>query len=417
MGFSVEELRARRERLCAAMTRRYPDWGAAFFTEPVNQYYLTGTIQDGIVLVLRERAAAGGGRLIFGVRRSYVRAREESPLFRPVCGAAAAPAAETLLPIKTYRELAEETGGGIGPAYIEGDTLPAAALERLKKYFPASFTAPRFLDGVIRGVRAVKSAAEISRMRRSGAAHRILLEERVPALLREGMSEAEFAGALQAEMSALGYQGITRFHQSRTEMGLGQLGFGTNALSPSFFDGPGGARGNGAAAPVSGDASRRLAKGDAVFVDIGFGIGGYHTDKTQVYFFGTPPPAGFVRAHRFCMEIQKRLAGSLVPGGKPSRIYEECMGALDSGGREWFMGVDGAHQVRFLGHGVGLVIDELPVIAAGFDEPLEENMTLALEPKKAVPGIGLAGVEDTYLVRAAGPAECLTGGGREPIVV
>ena len=376
--------------------------------EPVNQYYLTGTIQDGVVFVLKDERAPAGSRLFFGVRRSYDRARAESPLFSTPD--------EMLFPIKSYRDAAEKTGGDLGPAYVEGDTLPAAALERLRKYFPASFTAPRFLDAVIRTVRSVKSAAELDLLRRSGEAHRLLLEERVPALLREGMSEADLVGEICAAMSALGYQGITRFHQSRTEMGLGQIGFGTNALAPSMFDGPGGARGNGPAAPMSGDASRQLAKGDAVFVDIGFGVGGYHTDKTQVYSFGGPPPAAFSRAHQLCMDIQKRLAARLVPGAIPSKLYEECLGELDSSARDCFMGVDNAHRVKFLGHGVGLTIEELPVIAAGFDEPLEENMTLALEPKKGVPGVGLAGVEDTYLVRAGG-GECLTGGGRAVIVV
>jgi Xaa-Pro aminopeptidase len=81
-----------------------------------------------------------------------------------------------------------------------------------------------------------------------------------------------------------------------------------------------------------------------------------------------------------------------------------------------FMGVDKRHRVKFLGHGVGLHIDEFPVIARGFDEPLEENMVLALEPKKAVPGIGMAAVEDTYVVTPEG-GRCVTGGGRDIIVV
>jgi Xaa-Pro aminopeptidase len=78
------------------------------------------------------------------------------------------------------------------------------------------------------------------------------------------------------------------------------------------------------------------------------------------------------------------------------------------------MGVDNKHRVKFLGHGVGLTIDELPVIAKGFDEPLEENMVIALEPKKGVPGIGMTGVEDTYIVTPGG-GQCITGGGREII--
>ena len=62
----------------------------------------------------------------------------------------------------------------------------------------------------------------------------------------------------------------------------------------------------------------------------------------------------------------------------------------------------GEQQVRFLGHGVGLHIDEFPAIAKGFDEPLQANMTLALEPKRGIAGVGLVGIENTFVVTAEG---------------
>lgn len=79
------------------------------------------------------------------------------------------------------------------------------------------------------------------------------------------------------------------------------------------------------------------------------------------------------------------------------------------------MGV-GNESVKFLGHGVGLHVDEYPVIAKGFNEPLEENMVIALEPKRSIPGVGIVGVEDTYLVTPQG-GKCLTGGEKEIILV
>ena len=76
----------------------------------------------------------------------------------------------------------------------------------------------------------------------------------------------------------------------------------------------------------------------------------------------------------------------------------------------------GGRTVKFLGHGIGLQVDETPVLAEGFDDPIEEGMALAVEPKKGVAGIGLLGVEDTYIV---GKTETrpVTGGGRDIIVV
>ena len=76
----------------------------------------------------------------------------------------------------------------------------------------------------------------------------------------------------------------------------------------------------------------------------------------------------------------------------------------------------GARRANFLGHGVGLQIDEPPVLAEGFDEPLAGGMVLALEPKKGVPGVGMVGSENTYLVTPAG-GRSLTGNSGELIMV
>ncbi|MDR2519192.1 MAG: Xaa-Pro peptidase family protein [Spirochaetaceae bacterium] len=414
MDFNAEELRSRRQRFAAAMNARCPDWDTAALTDPVNQYYFTGTIQDGIVLIRRDAGNPRGSALFYGVRRSFYRAEQESPLFKDP-----ADRAETLAPMRSYRDIAEKTGADLGKLYLEGDTFPLAALERLGKYFSfsGSGSGPAgFLDPVIQDLRGVKSQAELSLIRRSGEAHRAVLEEAVPGLLREGMSEAEFMGELAAAMYRHGYQGLNRFHQSHGGITIGQIGFGANSLYPSMFDGPGGAKGDSPAAPLSADHSRRLSRGDAVFVDIGFGVRGYHSDKTQVYFFGAGPPQIFEKAHRFCLAVQTRLAERLVPGAVPAKIYQDITASLSEEDLDCFMGVDNRHRVKFLGHGVGLTIDEAPVIAAGFDKPLEENMVIALEPKKGVPGIGMAGVEDTYIVTPRGGV-CVTGGGKEIIQV
>jgi len=393
----LSELLQRREKFTALMTNRFPRWDSAIIMENVNQYYFTGTIQDGVVIIQRD------GRLIYGVRRSLERARAESPL-----------PPQEITGIATYRDLARIQGGNLGEAYIEGDTMPVVTRERLSKYFTMSNVG--FLDSVTRTVRSVKSPYEIEAIRESGVAHRKLLEEQVPALLREGMTEIDFLGELSRAMYRLGYQGLARFHQFQVDIAIGQVGFGTNALTPTWFDGPGGSHGNGPWAPFSADPQRKLQRGTPVFVDVAFGMRGYHSDKTQVYFFGGEPPQDFAQAHRFCIDIQQRLTGMLKPGEIPSKIYESVMASIPADDSEHFMGVSPGNRVKFLGHGVGLNIDDFPVIAKGFDEPLEENMVIALEPKYALWGLGMAGVEDTYRVTPHG-GECLTGGGREIILV
>ncbi|MDR1318569.1 MAG: M24 family metallopeptidase, partial [Treponema sp.] len=359
MELTLQELKERRARFTAEMDRRFPGWDTAIIVDSVNQYYFTGTMQDGILFIL------GDGSCLYGVRRSFDRAKTESPLDE-----------KELLEISTYRDLAEIKGANLGSVYIEGETMPVTTLERLKKYF--TFDSVSFLDSVVKTVRSVKSPYEIYWTKIAGERHRLLLEERVPALLREGISETELTGGITLEMYKLGYQGIARFHQFQIEISIGQLGFGTNSLFPSRFDGPGGAKGGGAAAPLAADGTRKLKKGDSVFVDLAFGLNGYHSDKTQVFMFGAEPPEEFAGAHRFCMDLQERIAGRLRPGEIPSRLYAEITSSLSEKELDCFMGVDNRHRVKFLGHGVGLNIDEFPVLTRGFDEPLEENMVVAL---------------------------------------
>jgi Xaa-Pro dipeptidase len=154
----------------------------------------------------------------------------------------------------------------------------------------------------------------------------------------------------------------------------------------------------------------RWEKESPLTVDVGFGLEGYVTDKTQVYWSGPPStvPDEFRAAHDFCVELQHRMAERLLPGSVPADIAAD---AFDLAGRrgwsEGFMAL-GANKVPFVGHGIGLAVDEYPVLAKGFDAPLDEGMVIALEPKVGISGIGMAGVENTFEVTGRG-GRCLTG--------
>lgn len=391
---SPEELLNRRTRFAALMDARHPDWDSAIIVSRVNQYYLLGTMQDGLLIL---RRGGGGG---YFVRRSFERARQESPY-------------EAIFPMESYRDAAAQMGADLGNTFLETEVMPLAMLSRLQKHFKMASIAS--LDRVLLNVRAVKSGYELSWIARSGAAHDRLLREEAPALLREGMTEAELVAALYGRMMALGHHGLSRFSRFDTEMLVGQIGFGENSLVPTSFDGPGGNRGLCPAMPAGGSRERRLRKGDLVFIDVGFGMNGYHSDKTQVYLFGGQPDREAAAAHRLCMDIARRIADRLRPGQIPSAIYRDILSGLSTAEAEHFMGY-GARRARFLGHGVGLHVDEHPVIAEGFDEPLAPGMVLALEPKKGMPGVGMVGVEDTYVVTDGG-GQCLTGGGRDILIV
>jgi Xaa-Pro aminopeptidase len=328
---------------------------------------------------------------VLWVRRSFERAGAES-LFPDI------------RPMKSFRDAASPASA-LRVIHLEAELVPLALAQRFRRYFPCQEVAP--LDASIGRVRAVKSPYELAIMKRAGAIHRRILEEGVPGLLREGMSEAEFGCDLFSLMVREGHQVAVRFGMFSVDLAVGQIGFGENSIYPTSFNGPGGCLGLSPAAPVLGSRDRKLRPGDLVFVDAGCCVDGYSTDKTMVYMFGRPLPDAAVAIHRRCVEIERQLAARLKPGALPSEIYATAMAGLDLEFLENFMGF-GRRRVNFLGHGVGLQIDEQPVIAEGFDEPLAAGMVLALEPKKGVPGVGLVGTENTFLVTIDG-GESITG--------
>ncbi len=382
------ELDDRLSRFRARMDKTQPGWELAAITDKIPLYYFTGTMQDGLLMIPQ------GSEAIFWVRQSYERASDES-LFADI------------RKMRSYRDIAAGMGRLPSTVYLETDLVPISQLRRMQKHLP--FTDVRPVDGEVSAVRAVKSRYELSLMEHAGKIHRRVLEDQVPALLTEGIDEITFYCDLYSRMMKEGHQGIIRFG-GFNEMVLGEIGFGTSTICPVCVDTPGGVAGMHPSVPQMGNPERKLRKGDLVVVDIGCGYNGYQTDKTLSYMFGKRIPEHAIEAHERCVDIQDAAASMLKPGAIPSEIYRAIMAGLEPAFLKNFMGF-GEHQVKFLGHGIGLWIDETPVIAEGFDEPLEEGMVIALEPKKGIPEVGLVGIENTFAVTPRG-GRSLTGKSR-----
>jgi Xaa-Pro aminopeptidase len=368
----------------------------ALILDPVNMYYYTGTMQQGVVFVPIE------GEPVFLVRRSFERAQLETPLQRVV-------------PLKGFSQLQAilaDLGLRTNILGVAETTLSVAVFKTLVKAFPGGTFAD--ISALLGMVRAVKSDYEVELIRKAGARHEIVYDA-IPAMIHEGMTEWELGAEIHKKTMALGYTGITRFAVSGMEMFLGIVSFGESANYPTASIGPGGQVGLSPAFPLVG-GMKKLGRGEPIFVDTGFGYEGYFTDKTRVFSLGALPTLA-VDAHTVCLDIQEAVRCRLKPGAIPSQIYEEVYGEFvhSRGFEKDFMGF-GSNQVPFLGHGIGLAIDEFPVIAGKVHAPLEANMVIAVEPKKGLEGIGLVGVENTFRVTAEG-GERLTPGSDEITVV
>jgi Xaa-Pro aminopeptidase len=364
-----EELERRWQRV-----RKFMDSDGLVILQNVDQYYLTGTIQSGVLWFPRE------GEPLLAVRKSYERARVES-------------AVKNLVPLKTYSELRvliPNPGETIG---FELDILPVATYQQVAKYFPNS----KIVDGsaAVRNARAVKTPYEIECIRRAAQQlDKMFLD--IPSQLREGLPEFELAARIEYVLRMAGHQGLTRVRRFNMEMHYGAVSFGETASYPHSFDGPVGVRGLYAAAPMMG--SRRVLKRDEpVMIDICGGYAGYIADGSRTYSLG-PVSQQMQDTYKYIIELNTWIEDQLRPGNIPSTIYQNILSRVaGTSFAPHFMGA-GENQVRFVAHSVGLELDEIPVIAPKFDTPLEAGVVLAVEPKVFYPGLGGVGVENTYLI-------------------
>lgn len=184
------EFQQRIDRLFAALAQHGRPYDTAIIYNRINQYYLTGTMQDGLLVLQKS------GDVIYFVRKSFERAKLESPL-------------EKLVQIRSYRDLLDDLPANLGRVLLEQESMPLAVLERLRKYLTFEDIQP--LDGILARVRAVKSPFERSIIRESARQHQVLMESIVPGLLKVGISEAELLADLYAAMVKLGHHGLSRF--------------------------------------------------------------------------------------------------------------------------------------------------------------------------------------------------------------
>ena len=355
---------------------------AALIVQHTDLAYFSGTNQQAHLVVPAQ------GEPVLLVRRVLERARSESPLERiePLRSLGALPAA-----------LAAAGLGGGARIGLELDVLPARLYLGYARRLPEHELAD--CSPAVHRVRARKSGWELGCMRaaceqvRRGA-------EAVPGLLRTGAIESQVQLEVERVLRQAGHQGQLRFRGFNQEMHYGQVLAGPSGAVPGYSDSPLCGPGPN---PVLGKGPNGhvLAQGDPVIADLVGGHDGWLSDQTRTFAVGAID-ADLREAHDCAVSILRAVEAECRPGTPASSLYDLAEGiAAQAGLEEHFMGA-GPQRVRFLGHGVGMEIDELPVLAPGFDEPLEEGNVIAVEPKFVFPGRGAVGIENMYAVTADG---------------
>lgn len=355
---------------------------AALMVQRADLFYFSGTIQEAHLCVPVD------GEPVLMVFRSFERATAESPLSRIV----------PLDSTKTVPEILRQSGYVLPQTIgMELDILPANSYFHYQRLFEGSNLVD--ISPLIREVRAIKSPYEIEMMRRA-ARLSDQVAARVPELLREGITELELAGLVEAEARKRGHQGIVRMRLWGSEVFYGHLMAGPSSAVPSFLSSPTGGAGTSPAV-AQGPSFRPIQRHEPVLVDYVFALNGYYSDHARIFSIGELPD-DLVAAHRAMLDVQTLIKETAKPGVKSGGLYDLALERTrELGYDQYFMGV-GKERIRFVGHGVGVELDDYPFLAAGQTLELQENMTLALEPKLILPDKGVVGVENTHVVTKDG---------------
>ncbi len=357
------------------------DLAAGILLSSRDIYYFAGTAMQSVLLIPAQ------GEAVLLVIRNYRRAREESPL-------ADIRASTSFSSIK---DAVVEKGLACSIVGLVLDNLPTATYQRLAGLLPEA----KFVDVTrpMRELRMVKDADEIGRIRRAAVLADIG-QEAASQILRPGVSELEASLEIELAMVREGHDGYCLPRNLADIVRTGDVISGPSLYADSAL--PTTMPGTGPSSVIAWGPSRRvLAQGDLVVVDLCGTFDGYIADEARTYTLG--------KATREQHEITEALEyvinetlGLMRPGTIASDIFRAAQaaaertpyGAFFLGGKE--------RNVRFVGHGVGLELDELPMITPGDTTILAPGMVLAYEPIIMVPGVGAATLENTLLITEEG---------------
>lgn len=355
---------------------------AALILQNSDLFYFAGTIQQAHLFVPVD------GEPLLMVRKDVERAAAESAIRK-------------IVPMSRPQELPEllrDNGHAIPRRLgLELDVLPANLYLGYREIFSDVEIAD--ISTVVRLIRAIKSDYEISLIT-AAAACSDQVAASVAEFLREGMTEIELAGLIEARARRLGHQGIIRMRLWGSELFYGHLMAGPAAAVPSYLASP---TGGAALSPAvaQGPSFRPIRRREPILVDYVFAHQGYLSDHTRIFAIEGLPDE-LLRAHQAMLAVQSMVRKAAKPGVRTGDVYDMAVAmAAELGYSDNFMGV-GDRRIRFIGHGIGIELDEYPFLAQGQRLEFQRNMIVALEPKLIFPGVGVVGIENTHVVMADG---------------
>jgi len=298
--------------------------------------------------------------------------------------------------LRTVAEQVRSEKLGWSTIGLELDVIPAELFLKIREALPdATFVN---VSPLIIAQRMVKDADELKLVRVSASmidkAQRRALE-----VIHEGMNEIEMAAEVEAELRRNKHEGILVNRRFDAYTMYGMIGSGEHLTRFAGFANVASGVGLSRAMRISA-GDRIMKRGDLVMIDITGCYHGYITDVTRPYVIGEASKKQREIFEELC-KVEDEIFACIRPDVPVREIYEKGVQAAEKTRYgKYFMGYE--EKGRFVGHGLGLELDEPPVI--GPDDPtiIEENMTLVVEINTIIPDFGTIKVEDSFMVKANG---------------
>lgn len=378
------EINARIGRIAAMLKANAID--ALLLADNVSLYYTSGRVFAGYTYITSE------GDVYYFVRR-------------PI-GYADAPHVHYVRKPEMIPDLVSQAPARLA---LKWDVTTVSDFHRLSRLFPAAEIVDA--SGMMRQVRSVKSAFEQALLKACGVHHEAAYR-RIPELFRSGMTDVQLQIEIERALRNEGCLGLFRVQGGSMELFMGNILVGDNADSPTPYDFAMGGAGVDASLPV-GASGEVIAEGKTVMVDACGNFNGYMTDMTRCFRVGEVPELA-LKAHQVSIDINHRLA-EFGAGTPAKQLYDTaCEMVANHALTAHFMGY--SQKASFVGHGLGIEINEAPVLAPRSKDVLQEGHVVAIEPKFVIPGVGAVGIENTYIV-CHNHLECITNAPEELIAL
>ncbi len=353
---------------------------AALLVHPRDVFYYAGTVRPSTLLV-------GPRETLLLVRRGLEYARAEATLGHVEGGG-------SMDDVLAALRAQGKDGGTLG---IEFDVVPAQLYQRMQQ----ALVGWQLVDvsALVLAQRTVKDSAELAETERAAAiadaGHAALAR-----ILRAGLCELELAAEVERAIRLAGHEGYQPLRHPAARGGGVFLMGGENLAVRGGYGLVVTGAGMSPASPF-GPSHRPVRSGDLLVLDIGSTCGGYTADESRTYVVGAATPAQ--RAlYDVALAVEEELLRRLRPGVTVSALYAAAE-AVVAGGAPPFFAPGELLLPGFVGHGVGLELDEPPVLWARETSTIAEGMVLAVEVEINAPRSGwMAKVEDTAHVTADG---------------